>query len=360
MLSSQKKEKSHKRNLSFSLEEQEDTRDAWIFHQKEDGSVPVLSFSAISTLTQTNSSTIFSGTSSSHRLPAVCSYSPSSPRLKPLPKRRREIMRKEEQSVQNIQEAQKFEENLERRQTVRSLQESCVERLMAEDSGEEGEQQDEDEDEEENQEEEVDEEEVILVSITEGDILTWSLPANAVMVGSVRPGEEGIIEEEESVMEDFKEPVRTEGQGEGSRNALELEENMNLEEDSNEAVTGADGMLEHEDDGHTTPKQQLTDGLHHNSKNKPNIKRPAKAKRGRTKSPEVADVTLSYSSSEESSICSLCGEVEPPPRPGRRRRGGLRWAGCDCGAWFHLPCTGLTRITKTFSCQALVRVCWGS
>merc|ERR1712129_587333 len=59
---------------------------------------------------------------------------------------------------------------------------------------------------------------------------------------------------------------------------------------------------------------------------------------------------------EEEEVCRLCESVDPPIREGEDGEDGslVGWAGCDCGAWFHLSCSSLSSVPTDFTCSSLL------
>merc|ERR1719319_841083 len=59
---------------------------------------------------------------------------------------------------------------------------------------------------------------------------------------------------------------------------------------------------------------------------------------------------------EEEEVCKLCEGVDPPIREGEDCEDGslVGWAGCDCGAWFHLSCSSLYSVPTDFTCSSLL------
>ena len=86
--------------------------------------------------------------------------------------------------------------------------------------------------------------------------------------------------------------------------------------------------------------------------------KPATKKR---KSNQLPDVTGQHFPDEDTTVCGICHQFDPPPSESTAKKKvyTTEWVGCDCDRWFHKPCTKLQRFTSLFSCRSVKMKCQG-
>jgi hypothetical protein len=86
--------------------------------------------------------------------------------------------------------------------------------------------------------------------------------------------------------------------------------------------------------------------------------KPAAKKR---KSNQLPDVTGQHFPDEDTTVCGICHQFDPPPSEttAKKKIYTTEWVGCDCDRWFHKPCTKLQRFTSLFSCRSVKMKCQG-
>ena len=76
---------------------------------------------------------------------------------------------------------------------------------------------------------------------------------------------------------------------------------------------------------------------------------------------QLPDVTGQHFPDEDTTVCGLCGQFDPPHSDdaAKTKVYTTEWVGCDCNQWFHKPCTKLQRFTSLFSCRSVKMKCLG-
>ena len=205
-------------------------------------------------------------------------------------------------------------------------------------------------------------EEITLVDIVAGSSLTWRVPDHQMVKLSMkRKGgkveQEGVKklkedrgksnhpEEINVQLKEFQEKLTRLVEEEEEKKYLKSEGKM-MEEGADEPIICYDHQLKVS----TTPTLRATTA--DNKSPQKTVRKPPR----KASITEVPDVTETYSSGEEEGECRVCCRADPPPRR-RRGRAEVVWAGCDCGAWYHLECTDLATVRRDFTCAALNRDC---
>ena len=212
--------------------------------------------------------------------------------------------------------------------------------------------------------------EITLVDIVAGSNLTWRVEGSQMVKLSMKrkggQGEEGQVkrlkedwgqsnlsEDINVQLDEFQEKLTRMVDEEVEEKYLKTEGKI-MEEIVNKPLVDNIGYDDQLYDATRMPKfRAKTD------RNKSAVNTGGKASRRQS---VVADVTETYSSGEEEGECRLCCRADPPPSTwhlARKRpvRAEVVWAGCDCGAWYHLECTSLARVRRDFTCAALHRDC---
>lgn len=74
-------------------------------------------------------------------------------------------------------------------------------------------------------------------------------------------------------------------------------------------------------------------------------------------SSKLEDFTGKYAEDEEENYtCGICNQFDPPDQSSTTRY-TTEWVGCDCGRWFHKPCTKMKKFMKSFSCKSVKMKC---
>ena len=84
------------------------------------------------------------------------------------------------------------------------------------------------------------------------------------------------------------------------------------------------------------------------------------AKKRKSSSKIIEDVTNKYNEEEDDIVCGICEGYDPPlpaENSDKKATYTTSWVGCDCGTWYHKQCTNLKRFTAAFSCKSVKRKC---
>ena len=303
-----------------------------------------------------------------HRLPAVCSYTPSAPRVCPLP-RKAGGARREAASSRGGHRTDILDQGLREGAAVGHL--AFIDEILKET-------EDDIEDEDtlgdlDNllmEDSDSSDDDITLVDIVVGNSLTWRVEGSQMVKLSMkRKGVRGEEGEGKKLKEGWEESNHSEDINVELNEFLDEKLTRLVDEEEEEKFLKTEEKIMEErvneplfDDQGYDDQQDVTRRPEFRAKTDRTKSATITERKASIKKSVVADATATYSSGEEEGECRLCCRADPPPSTwhlARRRpvRAEVVWAGCDCGAWYHLECTSLARVRRDFTCAALHRDC---